>query len=475
MTKASAQVDGAGRVAGPQNASRRGRRLGAALAGGLGAPALVLSMSNVARADVIPRTQHIVYADYFGEGRPMTINLPSFPVAGEHPLDTCLRLREIAPVVEVAFAGGVPAYLALSHQAVREVLAGDDKTFLRGPRHWPALHDGSIPANWPMRTIIQGDHMAAMDGADHRRLRALIGRAFTPARVQELEPRIQEIIDGLLDEVVAAGDGVDLVPAFTEALPMWVICELFGVPVEDRRLRGWTAALLAHDTSPEAVFATQNDLQTFLHALVESKQREPGDDLTSRLVQARDEGDRLSTEELVGVLWIMLIAGHETTVHLLGYAIVALARDPGQLALATAGDRWADVVEETLRYRHSVMMSTFRFMAQDVVVAGVPIAKGQAVGVVYQASGVDPAQYGPSANEFDLTRDQSGQLGFAYGPRYCLGAPLARLESRLALASLYRRLPGLGLAIDPDDIAYSPSYFTIGPLSLPVNLVIARP
>ncbi|MEV6155388.1 cytochrome P450 [Nonomuraea sp. NPDC052129] len=406
----------------------------------------------------------------------MATNLPSFPVVDENPLDTCIRFREIAPVVEVEFPGGVPAYLALTHKAVREILAGDNKTFLRDPKHWPALHDGSIPEDWPLRAIIQGGHLSTMDGGDHRRLRGLIMSAFTPARVQAMEGRIQQMVDELLDEVVAAGDGVDLVPAFTEALPMWVICELFGVAPEDRlRLRNWTSTLLAHTTPPEVAFATQNDLWAFLHALVERKRREPGDDLTSGLVQTHDEDDKLTTDELVGVLWIMLVAGHETTVHLLGYAIVALAQNPDQLALAKAEDRWADVVEETVRYRHSVMMTSFRFTAEDVVIAGVPIAKGNAVGVVFQATGIDPSEHGPSANQFDITREPTGHLGFGHGPRYCIGAGLARLESRVALETLYRRFPDLSLAIDPDDIPYSPSFFTIGPLFLPANLGVAQP
>ncbi|MGN9847024.1 cytochrome P450 family protein [Nonomuraea sp. H19] len=407
----------------------------------------------------------------------MTTNLPSFPAVDEPPLDTCIRLRDIAPVVEVEFPGGVPAYLALTHEAVREILAGDHKTFLRDPRHWPALHDGSIPDDWPLRAVVQGGHLSTMDGADHRRLRGLVGSAFTPARVRAMEPRVQQIIDGLLDDVVAAGDGVDLVPAFTEALPMWVICELFGVPADDRlRLRRWTATLLAHTTPPEVAFATQNELQAFLRELVERKQREPNDDLTSGLVQARDVGDRLTTDELVGVLWLMLVAGHETTVHLLGHAIVALAQHPGQLELAKAEGRWADVVDETLRYRHSVMMTSWRFAAEDVTVAGVKLPKGAAVGVAYQVSGLDPEEYGESADRFDITRPRNtGHLGFGHGPRYCIGAPLARLEGELALASLYGRLPELSLAIDPDDIPYSPSFFTVGPLSLPVNLNTPKP
>ncbi|WP_433190630.1 cytochrome P450 family protein [Actinoallomurus sp. CA-150999] len=406
----------------------------------------------------------------------MTTSLPPFPAMDESPLDTCIRLREIAPVVEVEFPGGVPAYLALTHNAAREILAGDNRTFVRDPKHWPALHDGSIPEDWPLRAIVQGDHLSTKDGDDHRRLRGLVGKAFTPGRVEAMRSRIQEIVDGLLDGVVAAGDGVDLVPTFTEALPMAVICELFGVPEPERaRLRKWTAALLAHTTPPEEAFATQKALMAYLYELAERKRQEPGDDLTSGLVQARDQDDKLTTDELVAVLWLMLVAGHETTVHLLGHAIVALSAHPDQLALAKAEYRWADVVAETLRYRHSVMMTSFRFTLTDVTIAGVTIPKGNAVGVVYQASGIDPERYGETADQFDITRERTDGIGFGHGPRYCIGAPLARLESRLALASLYRRLPDLSLAIDPDDIPYSPSFFTIGPLSLPIRLGNDRP
>ena len=403
------------------------------------------------------------------------MSLPAFPALDESPLDTCIRLREIAPVVEVEFPGGVPAYLALTHRAAREILAGDNRTFARDPKHWPALHDGSIPEDWPLRAVVQGDHLSTKDGDDHRRLRGLVGRAFTPGRVQGLEPRIQEIIDRLLDDVVAAGDGVDLVPSFTEALPMAVICELFGVPEPERaRLRRWTAALLAHTTPPEEAFETQRALMAYLYALAERKRLDPGDDLTSGLVQSRDRDDRLTTDELVAVLWLMLVAGHETTVHLLGHAIAALSEHPDQLALAMAEDRWGDVIEETLRYRHSVMMTSFRFTLTDVTISDVLIPKGSAVGVVYQASGLDPERYGDTADRFDITREQRDGLGFGHGPRYCIGAPLARLESRLALTSLYRRLPGLSLAIDPDDVPYSPSFFTVGPLSLPIRLGAER-
>ncbi|WP_280271176.1 cytochrome P450 family protein [Nocardia wallacei] len=403
-------------------------------------------------------------------------NLPAFPAADESPLETCLRLREIAPVVEVEFPGGVAGYLALTYDAVREILGGDNISFVRDPKHWPALHDGTIPEDWPLRAVVQGEHLSTKDGREHRRLRGLISTAFTPARVRALEPRIQHIIDDLLDDVIAAGDGVDLVPAFTEAVPMAVICELFGVPETDRgQLRQWTATLLAHNTSPEEAFAAQSGLMAYLHELVERKEREPGEDLTSHLVRARDKDDKLTAEELVAVLWIMLVAGHETTVHMLGYAILALSQHPRQLELARAGDLWADVVEETVRYRHSVMMTSWRFTLTEVNIAGVTIPQGSAVGVVYQACGVDPAEFGDTAHEFDITRTrQAGHLGFGHGPRFCIGAGLARLEGRLALASLYRRLPELAVLVDPNDITYSPSFFTIGPLSIPVAVGAAK-
>ncbi|MFE9322730.1 hypothetical protein ACIHDR_22010 [Nocardia sp. NPDC052278] len=194
------------------------------------------------------------------------------PAADESPIDTCIRLQQTAPAVEVEFPG-VPAYLALTHNAVAEVLACDNKTFARDPKNWPALYDGSIPQDWPLRAIVQGDHLSTKDGEDHRRLRGLVGKGFSPRRVQAMQPRIQELIDGLLDEVIAAGDGVDLVPAFTDALPMAVIAELFGVPAADRpRLRKWTSTLLAHTTLPEVAFATQNELGAFLHELVQRQQ-----------------------------------------------------------------------------------------------------------------------------------------------------------------------------------------------------------
>jgi cytochrome P450 len=343
--------------------------------------------------------------------------------------------------------------------------------FSRDPRHWNALQNGSVPADWPIRPLISGDHLQVKDGADHRRLRGLIARAFTAARVEALAPRITETTAELIEDIAAAGDGADLVQAFNEPLPMSVICDLYGVPVIERgQLRGWTNALLSHASTGEQTATAQKALGAYLASLVELKRREPGDDLTTGLVRAHDEEDRMSDGELVSALWIMLLAGHETTVHLLGNAIVALCAHPDQLALAIERDLWSEVVEETLRYRNSVIGSPFRYTVTDATVEGVHIPAGEALWMSYAHLGTDRERYGDDAGRFDITREQTGHLSFGHGPHFCIGAPLARLEARIALSALFGRFPELSLAIDPDAIPYTPSAITYGPLSLPVNL-----
>ncbi|GAA4232430.1 cytochrome P450 [Streptosporangium album] len=395
----------------------------------------------------------------------------SFPVPGEPVPQTLAHLRKLGPVVPIELPGGVSVWAVTSQDAIFELLSNDNKLFSRNPRHWSALQDGAVPADWPMRPVVEGEHLQVLDGADHRRLRGLISRAFTPSRVEALTPRIEKITNELLDGVVAAGDGVDLVSAFTEPLPISVISELFGVPVPDRpRLRKWTQVLISHTSTGEETAAANRDLLAYLGELVEQKRRVPGDDLTSGLVRVHDEDDRLTGSELVAILWLMVIAGHETTVHLLGNAIVALCAHPEQRALAIAGDRWSQVVEEALRSGASVATSPFRYAVTDVTLAGVRILAGEPLLVCYGGAGTDTDRHGEGADRFDITREQTGHLAFGHGPHFCIGAPLARLEGAIALSALFSRLPDLNLAVAPAELLYSPSFMTYGPLALPVSL-----
>lgn len=394
--------------------------------------------------------------------------------APDEPLPrTYARFREAGPMVPVELPGGIRAWAATTHDAVREVLSGENKTFGKHSSHWRALREGEVPPDWPLLPLVLGEHMLMQDGAEHRRLRRLLSKAFTRARVEALRPGIEEIVGGLLDRVVElSADGaetVDLVPLFSEQVPMAVICDLFGVPADARsRLRDWTQTLFSQAAAPAEILAAQQGLFGYLGELIEDKRRRPLDDLTTALVQAHEDEDRLSSQELVDSLFLLLVAGHETTVHLLGHAIVNLLGHPGQLSLTIADGRWEDVIEETLRLNPPVSGSVFRYALRPVEIAGASIAEGDPVLLCIGGAATDPAQHGPDADVFDITREREAHLAFGYGVHSCLGAPLARLEARVALPALFTRLPAIKPAIPLDEIPYSPSFLTYGPLSIPV-------
>ncbi|MFQ6329121.1 cytochrome P450 family protein [Nocardia sp. CWNU-33] len=397
----------------------------------------------------------------------MTESLIQLPTAGESVIDTFDRMIRTGPIVPYELPGGVRAWMAVSHQAVGEVLAGDGTLFSKNAKNCPVMHDGTVPADWPLRVLTDADHLLNKDGADHMRMRRAIARAFTPVRVAQLQPRIQRLTDDLIDRFADLPE-VDLVEHFTMPLPVGVICELFGVPAGDQsKFRGWTATLVSHTSTGEQTQAAMQEMAGYLTGLVSDKHANPGDDLTSDLVRAQTEHG-LADAELVELLWIIIVAGHETTMHLLGNAVVALSANPDQLAAAKDGDRWADVVEETLRYRNAACAMFNRYALSDVQIAGVDIPAGAIVGW-YAGVGRDPRKH-TDADVFDIDRDHSDQLAFGRGPHFCLGAHLARLESRIALATLFGRFPQLRLACDPAEIPYAPQFMTNGPLSVPVQL-----
>jgi cytochrome P450 len=395
------------------------------------------------------------------------MTIQPLPAPGEHIYDTQVRLRALGPVVPVELPGGVAAWTATTHAAVHELLA-DDKTYARNARHWPALHDGTIAADWPFRPFIEGDNMLMQDGADHRRMRTLVNRAFTPARVEALAPRIADIAAALAGDLAAAGSGADLVTLFSGVLPLQVICELFGVPEADRpQLRTWTRQVMT--AGPQALAAHQA-MTGYLIGFADHRRTDPRDDLTSMLIQVQADSDvTLSDEELADLLWLILLAGHETTTHLLSNAVVALSRHPDQRDLAVRDGLWAQVTEETLRRYPSVATVFMRYTTRATVLAGVALPAGVAIVQGLAAALTDPAQHGPDADRFDITRSQRPGLPFSHGPHFCLGAPLGRLEGRIALSVLYERFPKLHLAVDPSALTYT-SFATPGPTSVPVIL-----
>ncbi|RBQ20066.1 hypothetical protein DP939_09570 [Spongiactinospora rosea] len=338
------------------------------------------------------------------------MNLPpeQLPVPGERSVRTVRRLRdEVGPIAPIKLPGGVPAWLVTTHEAITGVLAGDDVLYSKDARNFTALHDGRIPADWPMRQVIEGEHLLIKDGADHRRLRGLVSRAFTPARVQALAPRVQALADELLGDLLAEGDGADLVRCYTGPLPIIVICELFGVPPEERAgIRAWTQVLVSHDAAPADAAKAGTALLAYLAEHVERRRHDPADDLTGGLLKVQDaDGDRLSGNELRWILWSVIVAGHETTMHLIANAVVALCADRSQLARVRERGDWDAAVEETLRSRNSVVNTVPRYPLQDVRIAGVDVGAGEPVVIAFGAGGTDPARYGPQAERFDVTRD----------------------------------------------------------------------
>ncbi|WP_093652836.1 cytochrome P450 family protein [Streptomyces wuyuanensis] len=395
--------------------------------------------------------------------------------AGGCPHADNARLLARGAVAPVVLPGDVAGMAVLGHDALREFLAHPDVA--KGAEHFTALREGRIADGWPLKTFATVRGMTTADGDDHRRLRALVGKAFTTRRVAELRPRVEAVTAGLLDglgRAAAENGGVaDLRRHFAMPLPMGVICELLGVNAEHQdRLHHLSNQVVATDIGPEEAMAANRELVDVLGAVAATRAKEPGGDLTSALIAAREEdGDRLSGHELIGTLLLMIIAGHETTLNLITNAVRALCAHRDQLELVRSGHAtWADVVEETLRWDSPVSYFPFRYPTRDLTVDGTVIPKGTPVLAGYSAAGRDPAAHGPDADRFDVTRvSGSRHLSLGHGPHYCLGAPLARMEATTALERLFARFPGLDVAVAEPELARHASFVGNSVRDLPVR------
>ncbi|MFE3609614.1 cytochrome P450 family protein [Streptomyces goshikiensis] len=376
--------------------------------------------------------------------------------ADPHPALAVLRERGRVHRVHVPGTGDV--WLVLGRDEVRAALT--DQRLRNDVRHsatWESDGGHAIGLN-----------MLQTDAPRHTRLRALVAREFTAVRVEALRPRVQRIADALLDALPPAG-GFDLVSGYALPLPLTVICELLGVPAGDRHLfPTWSAELVA-PSSPAAAAAAGAEMTAYFASLITAKTLDPGTDLMSALVLAPPGEEGLSPGELLGMAFLLLVAGHETTVNLISGGVLSLLRHPDQLAALRADlGLLAGAVEEMLRHDGPVTAAAFRHAAEPLEIAGVRIPAGDSVMLSLASASRDPAHF-PDPDRFDIRRPARGHLAFGHGIHHCLGAPLARLEGAVALATLLRRLPDLTLATDPDSVERRPGAMLRGVAALPVS------
>jgi pimeloyl-[acyl-carrier protein] synthase len=346
---------------------------------------------------------------------------------------------------------------------------------LRDPRLAKEAIAAFVAARFGAPVPITGLSMLDRDPPDHTRLRSLVSKAFTPRVVEGLRPRIQQIVDGLLTRALEKGS-MDVIEEFAYPIPVNVICEMLGVPVEDHeRFKGWSldiargldSILLPRDSEvPKRSVASRTALAEYFRELIAKRRASPRGDLLSALIAAEEAGDKLSENELLATCILLLIAGHETTVNLIGNGTLALLRHPDQLRRLRENPALiGTAVEELLRFDGPVQR-TARIPSEDVVIDGHTIAKGEMVMPFIGAADRDPAQF-PDPDRLDIGRTDNRHIAFGWGIHFCLGAPLARVEGQLAINTLVQRLPSLALATDAPE--FRESLTLRGLKSLPVT------
>ncbi|MES9525678.1 cytochrome P450 family protein [Streptomyces capoamus] len=356
------------------------------------------------------------------------------------------HLRTAAPVCPMRPPHGNDTYLITRYDDARAALSD--------PRLSKDMY-GAMDAYRRIfgdSSVALDDNMLNSDAPKHTRLRRLVNSAFTPRRVEALRPRIEEIVRGLLD-ACPAREPFDLLPAFAFPLPIIVICDLLGVPPEDRsRMQHLSTTVAQTGFGEEAKRAQQQaegDLHAYFTHLITAKRARPGDDLLSALIAVRDNDDGLTESELVSTAFLLMFAGHKTTAYLIGNAVHHLLSHPAQLsAVREDPELIRAAVEELVRYDGSVESATFRYATEDVEYSGTRIPKGALVQIALSSANRDPQKF-DRPDELDVMRPgnaQDAHLGFGHGSHYCLGAPLARMETQLALTRLFERFPGMALA-----------------------------
>ncbi len=374
-----------------------------------------------------------------------------------NPFPTLARMREAGPLVRIRLPILGKTWVATTHDAVSEVLR-DDRTFVRDARN--AGKRNAVGFRWwdwlPRSVRVLNENMNRHDGPDHRRLRKLVDQVFSRHRVEGLRPRIEGICDGLLDRLAGAGK-VDLMEGLARPLPLTVICELLGLPEADRpRFRHWVKAIMSVTSLWGFVrfLPAVRRLVAYFEHHIEQCRRRPRPGLMTALVQAEQDGDRLSADELLAMAFLLLLAGHETTVHLIGGGTLALLEAPEQKARLMAD--WSllpSAVEEFLRFVCPVQFTELRHVSRDLEFHGRALQRGDSVLAMLASANADPARF-HEPRRLDVCRSPNPHVAFGTGSHFCLGAQLARVEAQVVTEKLFRRFPNLSLSVPPAALRY---------------------
>jgi cytochrome P450 len=378
-------------------------------------------------------------------------------------------LRASEPVYRTTLPDKTPLWLLSRYDDVAALLR--DERFKKNRRHALTKEQlRKLPWTPPMFRPLERN-MLDLDPPDHTRLRSLVHKAFTPSLVEQMRSRTQAIADELLDRIVWTGE-MDLIKDFALPLPMTIITEILGVPRKDHhKFHKWSQAVVSL-TSPSPTLRVLPSVWKFIRYLrqfFKLRRRDPKDDLVSALIKAEEAGDKLNEDELLAMVFLLLIAGHETTVNLIGNGTLALIENPNEMnKLLSEPSLVKPAVEELLRYTSPVFTTTERYAREDTTIHGVTIPQGEmTLGVIGSANRDETAFENP--NELQITREPNRHLSFGQGIHFCLGAPLARMEAQIAFTTLLQRVPNLRLTKPSSSLHWRPSIFLRGLAALPLK------
>jgi cytochrome P450 len=397
----------------------------------------------------------------------------------QNPYELLAKYRESGPAHEVVFAHGAKVWMVTQYDEVR-ALTNDPRVSKDGRRmnELFSRHSGGAVVHEEEEEEEAGvgfdddlaAHMLNSDPPRHTRLRALVGKAFTPARVEKMRPKIEQVADRLLDAFEGRSD-VDLVSEFAVRLPITIICDLFGMPEEDReQFRLWSLKLVGAGQDPDEVADASKNVVDYANALIDSKRRNPGEDMVSELVRVTDDGDRLTQGELVAMIFVLVVAGHITTIYSIGNTAANLLAHPAELTkLRNDLSLMPRAVDELLRFDGPSGVGTFRFTNDEIKVGDTIVPPGQILALSWHAANRDSSHF-PDADRLDIERKPLGSMAFGHGIHYCIGVPLAKMQIEIALSRLISRFPHLRLAVPFQELRWEISALLRGLEALPVRI-----